>query len=131
MLKKTVVYEDFNGIVQTEDLYFNLSKVELTEMEMSVEGGLSKALEKVADSKDPKELLKVLKNILIKSYGIKSEDGKRFIKNAELTEAFVDSIAFEEVYAELLQNPEQAEAIMKAILPKVAPQPVPPQIAKQ
>ena len=88
MLKKTVTYVDYNGVERTEDFYFNLSKAEITEMELSVEGGLSKMLEDVVNSKDNKQILAVFKEIILKAYGEKSADGRRFMKSEEISKAF-------------------------------------------
>jgi hypothetical protein len=81
MLKKKITYVDFDGITRTEDFYFNLTKAEVTEMEMSTEGGLAKMLEKIVAAKDSKRIIEVFKDLILKAYGEKSPDGKRFIKN--------------------------------------------------
>ena len=88
MLKKTVTYVDYNGVERTEDFYFNLSKAEVAEMEMSVEGGFSKMLEEVVKSNDNARIVESFKQMVLKSYGDKLADVKRFIKSKELSEAF-------------------------------------------
>lgn len=117
MLKKTITYTDYNGVERTEDFYFNLSKAEVAEMELSVDGGLSTMLENIVKSKDNKEIIKMFKEIVLKSYGEKSSDGKRFMKNAEITEAFSQTEAYSELFIELALNEESAAAFVNGILP--------------
>ena len=80
MLKKTITYTDYNGVERKEDFYFNLTKAELMEMEMSTEGGLAERIQKVVDTKDVPSIIKIFKDLVLKAYGEKSADGKRFIK---------------------------------------------------
>jgi hypothetical protein len=117
MLKKTVTYTDYNGVERTEDFYFNLTKAELTEMELSVDGGLSQILENIVKTKDNKELIKMFKEIVLKSYGEKSLDGKRFMKNKEITEAFSQTEAYSEIFMELASNDTAASAFVNGVLP--------------
>ena len=86
MLKKTITYEDFNGEEVSEDFFFHLSKAELVELELSHEGGLSESLQRIVAAQDGKSIIAEFKNILLTSYGQKSADGKRFIKNQQLRE---------------------------------------------
>ena len=86
MVKKTITYKDFDGQERTEDYYFNLTKTELTEMELSMNGGLSTLLEKIIKEKDMKQLIEYFKRIVLDSYGEKSLDGRMFIKNDKLKE---------------------------------------------
>lgn len=117
MLKKRIKYEDYNGEIREEDFYFNLSKAELTEMMFSVEGGLENKIRKIIDAKNTPELIKLVKDIIIKSYGEKSADGKRFIKSKELTEAFMQTEAYSELYIELATNDIAAADFIFGILP--------------
>ena len=80
MLKKTVVYEDFDGNVRTEDLYFFIPKTELTEMELSTPGGFARKLERISTEADGGEIMKTFKEIILMAYGEKSADGRAFIK---------------------------------------------------
>ena len=98
MLKKTVTYTDYNGVERTEDFYFNLSKAEVTEMELSVDGGLAQMLENIVNSKDNKEIVRMFKELVLKAYGEKSPDGRRFIKNKELSDAFSDRSIQRNIY---------------------------------
>lgn len=117
MLKKTIKYTDYNGVEREEDFYFNLSKAEVTEMELSVEGGLSQMLENIVNSKDNKHIIKMFKDIILKAYGEKSEDGKRFIKSEELSKEFSQTEAFSELFVSLALNEEDAANFVKGILP--------------
>lgn len=117
MIKKTIKYIDYNGVERNEDFYFNLSKAELAEMELSVEGGMAKLLEEIGKSKDNKRIIDAFKQIILKSYGEKSADGKRFMKNGDLSEAFMQSEAYSELFIELLTDEKLAADFVKGILP--------------
>jgi hypothetical protein len=119
MLKKTITYTDFNGNQRTEDFYFNLTKAEVTEMELAAEGGLSKAIEKIVAAKDNKQVIAIFKDLVLKAYGEKSPDGKRFIKSQELRDAFEQSAAYSDFFMELATNDEAAAAFVNAIVPSV------------
>lgn len=117
MIKKTIKYTDYNGVERVEDFYFNLSKAEITEMELSVEGGMSKMLEDIVKSNDNKEIIGIFKELILKAYGEKSEDGKRFIKSKELTEGFAQTEAFSELFVELALNENKAAEFVNGIVP--------------
>lgn len=118
MLKKTVTYVDYNGVQRTEDFYFNLSKAEVTEMELSVDGGLSVMLENIVASKDNKQIIAIFKEIVLKSYGEKSADGRRFIKSKELSEAFSQTEAYSEIFMSLALNEKEASDFINGIMPQ-------------
>ena len=118
MLKKTIKYTDYDGNEREEDFYFNLSKAEITEMELSKEGGMSEYIKKISATQNGPELIKLFKDIIIKSYGEKSLDGKRFIKNKELTEAFIQTEAYSELFIELASNADEAVKFINGIMPK-------------
>lgn len=117
MIKKTVNYINFNGEEVTEECYFNLSKAEITEMEVIVEGGYTKLLEDVVASKDNRKILEVFKDLILKAYGIKSEDGRRFMKSDKLSEEFSQTEAFSEVFMDLATNSKSATAFVEGIIP--------------
>ena len=118
MLKKTIKYTDYDGNEREEDFYFNLSKAEITEIELSKEGGMSEYIKKISATQNGPELIKLFKDIIIKSYGEKSLDGKRFIKNKELTEAFIQTEAYSELFIELASNADEAAKFINGIMPK-------------
>ena len=117
MLNKTVTYEDYNGVERTEDFYFNLSKAEVTEMELSVEGGFSKMLEEIVKSNDNARILELFKEMVLKAYGEKSADGRRFVKSKELAEAFSQTEAYSEIFMELAMDGKAAAAFVNGIMP--------------
>lgn len=117
MIIKTVKYTDYDGNERNEDLYFNLNKAEVTEMELSVNGRFSTMLEKLVKEKNSAEMIKVLKEIILKSYGEKSIDGKRLVKSEEISKAFSETEAYVEVFMEIVSSPEAAIAFVQGILP--------------
>lgn len=122
MIKKTISYTDYDGNQRTEDFYFNLTKAEVVEMEASETGGLKNMLDSIIKTNDTKRLIEVFKNIIQKSYGEKSLDGKRFIKNKEVLDNFTQTEAYSELFMELATNAESATAFVNGIFPKdIAP----------
>lgn len=125
MLTKTIKYIDYDGKERTEVFHFNLTKAEVTEMDSSEEGGLIKTIEKVVEVQDFKRIVEIFKGLILKSYGEKSPDGKRFIKNKELVDAFSQTEAYSELFMELAMNAEAAAAFVNGIIPSVANVPTP------
>lgn len=117
MLKKTFTYEDFNGETKTEDFYFNISKVELMELETEYEGGFSAYIEEISKSEDSKSALEVFKKIVDLAIGKRSADGSKFIKNAEIKEDFKYSPAYDELFMEIMSDAKKAAAFIEGILP--------------
>lgn len=117
MLKKVITYKDFDGTERSEPFYFNLTKSELTEMELSTSGGYAKMLQNIVDAQDGTRILSIFKDILMKSYGEKSLDGKRFIKSKELSEAFSQTGAYDVLFMELVTDANKAAEFVKAIIP--------------
>lgn len=117
MLKKTITYNDYNGVSRTEDFYFNLSKAEIMEMEMSTTGGMEQMINKIIAAQDTPAIIKVFKDLILKSYGEKSADGKRFIKNKELTDEFTQTEAYSNLFMELSTDANAAAAFVNAIIP--------------
>lgn len=117
MLKKTMTYTDYDGNERTEDFYFNLTKAEVAEMEMSHTGGLVKFIEKIVAEQDGKRIMDMFKDLILKSYGEKSLDGKRFIKNQELRDAFSQTEAFSDLFWELGTDADAATAFVNGIVP--------------
>lgn len=117
MLKKTLTYTDYNGTERTEDFYFNLTKAEIMEMEMGTAGGMSEMLKKVVASQDAPTIIKVFKDLVLKAYGEKSDDGKRFIKNDEIRDAFAQTEAYSEIFMELATDADAAAKFVNGIVP--------------
>ncbi len=117
MLKKTITYTDYNGSERTEDFYFNLSKAEVMEMEMSTNGGLAKMITKVVAAQDAPTIIETFKKIILKAYGEKSPDGKRFIKSDELSTAFSQTEAYSQLFMELATDTTSASNFVNGIVP--------------
>ena len=120
MLKKTITYTDYNGVERTEDFYFNLTKAEILEMELSTEGGLQRMIEKIISAQDLPALSKYFKQIILMSYGEKSPDGRRFIKNDQLKEEFSQTEAFSQLYMELATDDKLAADFINGVVPNEA-----------
>lgn len=118
MLKKTITYEDFNGVERKEDFYFNLSKAEIMEMQFGTVGGLDVMLKKIIDAKDVKSIMDTFKMLILKAYGIKSDDGRRFIKSEEIAKEFEQTEAYSILYMELASNDNAAAEFVNGIIPK-------------
>ena len=117
MIKKTVTYTDFDGNERTEDFYFHLTEQELSEWELSVDGGLSGVLTRIINSKDDKKLIEIFKELLIKSYGVKTPDGRSFIKNKESLDSFIYTQAFSDIYMELATDDKAASEFVNGVIP--------------
>lgn len=119
MLKKTITYTDYDGNERTEDFYFNLTKAECLEMELGSNGGMKKYVERIISAQDGKQLVALFKEIIDKSYGVKSLDGKRFVKNQEVLDEFKQSEAYSDLFMELATNSDAAAAFVNGVLPVV------------
>ena len=118
MLKKTITYEDFNGDTVTEDHFFHLSKAELVELEMSHKGGLSESLGRIIKAEDNAALIKEFKNLILTSYGKRSDDGKRFIKTQELRDEFISTEAYSTLFMELVTDTDSAIGFVNGVIPQ-------------
>lgn len=118
MIKETIKYTDYNGNELEEDFYFNLSKSEITEMELSYPNGLADHITKITQSNNGAEIIKLFKELILSSYGRKSDDGKRFIKSDEEAKAFSQTEAYSELFMKLATNVEAAAEFVNGIVPK-------------
>ena len=117
MLKKTFTYYDYNGVERTEDHYFNLSKAELMEMELSTTGGLAEMISKIVAAHDAPAIVKIFKELVLKAYGQKSADGRRFIKSEELSNEFAQTEAYSQLFMELATDADAAAKFVNGIVP--------------
>ena len=119
MLKKTITYTDYNGVERKEDFYFNLTQAEIMEMEMSTAGGLAEMINKIVAAQDAPAIIKLFKDLVLKAYGEKSADGRRFIKNDELRTAFAETEAYSILFMELATDTDAASDFVNGIVPNV------------
>ena len=117
MITKTIKYTDYNGVEREEDFRFNLSKAELVEMEMGVDGGLTSFINKVIKAKDSTSLVKLFKDLVLKAYGVKTEDGKRFMKSEEIAREFSETEAYSQLFMELAFDDKAAIEFIEGIIP--------------
>lgn len=118
MLKKTVKYTDYNGLERTEDFYFNLNKAEILEMQMSTTGTLTEMIKKIIGAQDMPAIIKIFKELVLKSYGVKSADGRQFEKNDKVRAEFEQTEAYSIIFMELATNADAAAAFVNGIVPE-------------
>lgn len=122
MLKKKIKYTDYNGVEREEEFLFNLSKAELMEMQMSTNGGLDEMIAALVKTQNMPEIIRIFKEIILKAYGEKSLDGKRFIKVDEkgnaLSVAFSQTEAFSNLFMELATDSKAAASFVNGVIPK-------------
>lgn len=116
MLKKTVKYVDYNGQEREEDCFFNLTRAEVTEMELGVDGGLTEMIQKIVKEKNGPAIVKIFKDLILKAYGIKSPDGRRFIKSKEISEEFQQTEAYSIIFMELATEEKAGEAFVNGLV---------------
>lgn len=121
MLKLRRTYVDFNNLSRTEDFYFNLTQAEVTEMELSVDGGLVEMINRIVAAKDGKQIIALFKDIVLRAYGEKSPDGKRFIKTPEIRDAFAQTQAYSDLFMELATDAQKAAEFVNGIVPAQNP----------
>lgn len=121
MIKKTITYTDYNGVERTENFYFNLSEAEVLEMEMSTEGGMAESIQKVVDAKDAPTIIRVFKDLVLKAYGVKSDDGRRFMKTkpdgSRYADDFKETEAYSQIFMELATDADAAAKFVNGIVP--------------
>lgn len=118
MLKKHIKYTDYNDVEREEDFYFNLTQAEVTEMELSTTGGMAEMIQKIVAAQDGPAIIKIFKDMVLKAYGVKSADGRQFIKNDEVRNAFAQTEAYSIIFMELATDAEKAAEFVNGIMPK-------------
>lgn len=118
MLKETIKYNGFDGNEYEEDFYFNLTRSELVKLQTSMPGGLEQMIKNIISAKDENELMKIFAKVIHLAYGEKSPDGKRFIKSDELADAFEQTLAYDNLFMELINDADKAAAFINGILPQ-------------
>ena len=117
MIKKTITYIDYNGNERTEDFYFNLRKDEVMKMEMGVKGGFAEMINRIVAAQDQPEIIRVFEEMIQKSYGVKTPDGRGFEKKAEDLAAFIATPAYSELFMELATDSKAASEFVNGIMP--------------
>lgn len=117
MLKKLIKYVDYDGHERSENFYFYMSKAELMEMELGTVGGMQNLIQLIIDKQDIPKIMEAFKTIILKAYGEKSPDGRRFIKSKELSEAFSQTEAYSNLYMELITDANAAATFINGIVP--------------
>lgn len=120
MLKITKTYTDYNGLSRTEDFYFNLTEAEIIEMEMGTSGGFADMIQGIVAAQEMPAIIRIFKELVLKAYGEKSADGKRFMKSAEISEAFSQTEAYNLIFMELATDDKKAADFVNGIMPKSA-----------
>ena len=130
MLKKVIQYNDFNDKERNEEFYFNLTKAEIMEMEFGKSGGFENYIKRIINSENTVEIIKVFKQLILRSYGEKSDDGKRFIKSKEIADAFSQTEAYSNLFMELSTNTQEAINFINGIIPKEIAEKIPEEVEK-
>ena len=118
MRKEVIKYTDYEGVEREEDFYFNLNKAEVMEMQLSIDGTLTKMIEKIIAEKNVPKIVEIFKELILKSYGEKSLDGKRFIKSKEKTDEFTQTEAYSNLFVKLATDAEAATEFINGIIPQ-------------
>ena len=118
MIKREIAYTDYNNVERKESFYFNLSEAELMEMEFGTSGGFTEMLKKLVETQDQPTIMKVLKDFILKSYGVKSPDGREFIKSDELSRSFYQTKAYSVLLLDLLKDTNEATKFFNGIVPE-------------
>ena len=118
ILKKTITYTDYDGMERTEDFWFNLSKTELTKLDAELPGGVLGVLRKIIDKKDRKALVDFIETLILRSYGEKTLDGKRFVKTPEMAEEFMQTPAYDELFMSILSDTDSQTSFINGVIPQ-------------
>lgn len=118
MVKKTITYHDYNNVERTEDFHFNLNEAEVMEMELGVTGGMAEMIQRIVQAQDGPTIIKTFKDVVLRSYGVKSPDGKRFIKTDKLREEFSQTEAYSQLFMKLATDSKEAADFVNGIMPK-------------
>lgn len=120
MLTITRTYTDYNEVERTETFYFNLSPAEVADMQLSTGDGLDKKIQEIIDAHDVPKLTKLFKDLVLKAYGVKSSDGRRFMKSEEISKAFEETPAYSDIYMEFITDAEKAAEFVNELIPDMS-----------
>ena len=117
MIKKTITYNDYNGVERTEDFYFNLNKAELMKMEMAIKGGMAEMIQRIVAAQDAPAIIEVFEDLIKRSYGVKTPDGRGFVKRVADLEEFMATEAYSNLFMELATDADKAAEFVNGIVP--------------
>ena len=117
MIQKTIKYKDYNGVEREEDFYFHLTKADLIDLATEEDGDFLDRITAISQEEDPIKIIPIIKNIIIKSYGVKTPDGRGFIKDEESVKNFQYTEAFSELYTELATEAQKTAEFINGVMP--------------
>ena len=120
MYKKTITYKDYNGEERTEDFYFHLNQAELTKMQLEIPGGLTGMIDRITQRKSGPDIMEVFNTLIEKSYGVKSPDGRKFVKSKEILDDFLQTEAYNVFFMELVTSADAAAEFFNQIIPDMS-----------
>lgn len=119
MIKETITFENLDGNTVTEDHYFHLSMKELTALELGPGVGLYDKLMAITSKGNNKETLEAFEEIIRLSYGQRIDgSASEFYKSPEISEKFMNSLAYDELFSSLLTSTTKTIAFINGIMPK-------------
>lgn len=120
MYKKTITYKDYNGEDRTEDFYFHLNQAELTKMQLEIPGGLTGMIDRITQRKSGPDIMEVFNTLIERSYGVKSPDGRKFVKSKEILDDFLQTEAYNVFFMELVTSADAASEFFNKIIPDMS-----------
>lgn len=117
MYKLTKKFVDFNGTEREEDFYFHLTEADVMKMQMGTKGGLAEMIQRIVATQDAPAILETFENLVAKAYGVKSPDGREFIKNEAVLTSFKQTQAYSDIFMELAMDADKAAKFVNGILP--------------
>lgn len=120
MFKKTITYKDYNGEERTEDFYFHLNQAELTKMQLEIPGGLTGMIDRITKRKSGPDIMEVFNTLIERSYGVKSPDGRKFVKSKEILDDFLQTEAYNVFFMELVTSADAASEFFNQIIPDMS-----------
>ena len=120
MIKETLTYVDYNGVERTEDFYFHLSKAEILDIETTMpNGSIEEWANSIFATREYDKLWKLFSNLVKQSYGIKSADGRRFMKSEEISKEFSETEAYPVLIEKFLTEPDFASNFFNSLVTNV------------
>lgn len=118
MITREITYTDYNGDEQTEKYYFDLTIPEMLELSFSSAGDIQSTLERLSNSRKVGEIFNIIQTLIFKSVGVKSDDGKRFVKNEEVLNDFKQSRGYEAFLMKMMQDTKYASKFIEQLIPQ-------------